>query len=140
MPSHGYGFVYPVVIAPAYRLFSSVPDAYAAVKAINAVVMSLAAVPAYFLARRVLRPGLALVVAALTVAVPSMLYTGTVMTENVFYPLFLLAALALVTTLERPTPARQVAPARRVRARVPRARSRRSRSSPPPRPRRSCTR
>src|SRR5262245_16396431 len=56
VPSHGYGFVYPVLIAPAYRLFSSVPDAYAAVKAINAVVMSLTAVPAYFLARRVLRP------------------------------------------------------------------------------------
>ncbi len=23
VPSHGYGFVYPVVIAPAYRLFAS---------------------------------------------------------------------------------------------------------------------
>jgi hypothetical protein len=106
--SHGYGYVYPILLAPAYRLFASIPDAYAAVKAINAVVMSLTAVPAYFLARRVLRPGLALVVAALTVAVPSMLYTGTVMTENVFYPLFVLAALALVTTLERPTPLRQL--------------------------------
>src|SRR5205085_1682201 len=50
VPSHGYGFVYPVVIAPAYRFFASVPDAYAAAKAINAVAMSLAAVPAYFLA------------------------------------------------------------------------------------------
>ena len=34
-------------------LFGSVPDAYAAAKAINALVMSLAAVPVYFLARRV---------------------------------------------------------------------------------------
>jgi hypothetical protein len=108
VPSHGYGFVYPIVIAPAYRLFASVPDAYAAVKAINAVVMSLAAVPAYLLARRVLASAPALAVAALTVAVPSMLFTGTVMTENVFYPLFLLAALALMTTLERPTPSRQL--------------------------------
>ena len=56
VPSHGYGFVYPVVLAPAYRLYSAVPDAYAAAKAINAVVMSLAAVPAYFLGRRLLRP------------------------------------------------------------------------------------
>ena len=54
VPSHGYGFVYPILIAPAYRLFSAVPDAYAAAKAINGVVMSLAAVPAYFLARRLL--------------------------------------------------------------------------------------
>ena len=106
--SHGYGFVYPVVIAPAYRLFSAIPDAYAVAKAINGVVMSLAAVPAYFLARRLLSPWHALVVAALTVTVPSMLYTGTIMTENVFYPLFLVVAVALVAMLERPTALRQV--------------------------------
>ena len=108
VPSHGYGFVYPVLIAPAFRIYSSIPDAYAAAKVINAVVMSLAAVPAYFLARRLLRPSFALAVAALTVAVPSMLYTGTLMTENAFYPLFLVVALALVAMLERPTPVRQV--------------------------------
>src|ERR1041385_9148434 len=85
VPSHGYGFVYPVVIAPAYRISTAVPDAYAAAKAINAVVMSLAAVPASSLARRLLRPSFALVVAALSVLIPSMLYTGTLMTENAFY-------------------------------------------------------
>ncbi len=37
-----------------------------------------------------------------------MLYTGTLMTENAFYPLFVLAALLLVLTLERPTALRQV--------------------------------
>jgi hypothetical protein len=108
VPSHGYGFVYPVVLAPAWRLFASVPDAYDAAKAIDAVVMSLAAVPAYFLARRLLPVRLALVAAALTVSVPSMLYTGTLMTENAFYPVFLTCVLALVATLERPTAARQV--------------------------------
>jgi len=108
VPSHGYGFVYPILLAPAWRLFSSVPDAYVAAKLTNSVVMSLAAVPAYFLARRLLPSRLALVVAVLTVAVPSMLYTGTLMTENAFYPLFLTCVLALVAMLERPTPARQV--------------------------------
>ena len=54
VPSHGYGFVYPVLIAPAWALFTSIPSAYAAAKAINAVAMSLAAIPAYFLARRIL--------------------------------------------------------------------------------------
>jgi hypothetical protein len=44
----------------------------------------------------------------LTVLVPSMLYTGTLMTENAFYPLFLFACLALVAMLERPTAFRQV--------------------------------
>lgn len=104
--SHGYGFVYPVLIAPAFRLFSSVPHAYAAAKAIDSVLMSLAAVPAYLIARRVVRPGLAVLAAALAVAVPSMVYTGTLMTENVFYPLFLTCALLLVLVLEEPTAVR----------------------------------
>jgi Dolichyl-phosphate-mannose-protein mannosyltransferase len=102
VPDHGLGFVYPVLIAPAFRV-ASVVDAYAYAKAINALVMSLAAVPAYFLARRVVAPGLALVAAILTVSVPSMLYTGTLMTENAFYPLFVLVALVLAVTLERPS-------------------------------------
>ena len=109
VPSTGYGFVYPALIAPAWRLHGAVPDAYATAKQINAVVMSVAAVPAYALARRLLGMWPSLVVAVLTVLVPSMLYTGTLMTENAFYPLFLLACLALVVTLERPTAFRQVA-------------------------------
>jgi hypothetical protein len=108
VPSNGYGFVYPALIAPAFGLFASVPHAYAVAKGINAVVMSLAAIPAYFLARRLVAPVPALVAAALTVVIPSMLYTGMLMTENVFYPLFLLAALLLMLALERPTPLRQL--------------------------------
>ncbi len=107
VPSNGYGFVYPALIAPAFRLFDSVPRAYAAAKDINAVVMSLAAIPAYLLARRLVSPLQSLFAALLTVAIPSLLYTGTLMTENAFYPLFLLIALLLVVTLERPTPLRQ---------------------------------
>jgi hypothetical protein len=102
VPAHGFGFLYPILIAPAFRI-ASVPSAYGVAKAIDTVVMSLAAVPAYFLARRVVQPGLALVVSLLTVAVPSMVYTGMLMTENLFYPLFLCCALALVAVLERPT-------------------------------------
>ena len=41
-------------------------------------------------------------------AVPSLVYTGTVMTENAFYPLFLTVSLVLVLVLERPTLTRQV--------------------------------
>jgi len=108
VPSNGYGFVYPALIAPAFGLFDAVPHAYAVAKGINAVVMSLAAIPAYLLARRLLDPVPSLVAAALTVAIPSMLYTGTLMTENVFYPIFLVTTLVLVLTLERPTPLRQL--------------------------------
>ncbi len=104
----GYGVLYPMLIAPAYAVFDRVPDAYAAIKTINSLVMSLAAIPAYFLARRVVGQSLSLVAAVIAVAVPSMVYTAVVMTENAFYPVFLLATLALVALLERPTTARYV--------------------------------
>src|SRR5436190_12055827 len=106
---HGaYGAVYPILIAPAWRLFASVPDAYAAAKTIGSIVMSLTAIPVYFLARRVLTPLPSLSAAFLAVAVPSLMYTGTLMTENVFYPVFACVALALVLMLERPTFLRQL--------------------------------
>ena len=75
--------------------------------------MSLAAVPAYFLARRVAREGLALLAALLAVAIPSLAYTGTVMTENVFYPLFLARSRSCSSlVLERPSRASSRAPPR----------------------------
>ena len=101
-----FSALYPVAIAPAYLLFESIPSAYAAAKAINGVLFSLAAVPTYLLARRMVRPGLALAAAVLAVAVPGALYAGMLMTENLFYPLVAAAALALVLALERPTPLR----------------------------------
>ncbi len=100
--------IYPLLLAPVYAVFDALPDAYAAVKALNAIVMSLAAIPAYLLARRVLPVWPSLLAALLAVALPSMVYTGTVMTENVFYPAFLLVAWALVRMLERPTMASQL--------------------------------
>ena len=57
--------------------------------------MSLAAIPTYFIARRVLGTWLSLAAAAFAVAIPSMVYTGTLMTENAFYPVFLAAVLVL---------------------------------------------
>jgi len=109
VPSPGYGIVYPLLISPAYALFEGLTDAYAAVKALNALVMSLAAIPAYLLARRVVGQGLSLLAAVLAISLPSLVYTGSVMTENAFYPVFLVCALLLTLVLERATPARQAA-------------------------------
>src|SRR5215207_1481688 len=103
------GPVYPLLIAPAYALFERIPDAYDAARAINAVVMSLAALPAYLLARRVLDVLHSLGAALLTVALPSMLYTTVIMTENAFYPVFLACVLVMALALERPTVVRQLA-------------------------------
>jgi hypothetical protein len=104
----GFGPGYPLLIAPAYAIFDDLAHAYAAAKAINAVLMSLAAVPVYLIARRVVSVPLALVSAALALAIPSFLYTGTIMTENAFYPAFCLALLGLLAALELPTLWRQL--------------------------------
>ena len=53
VPTSGYSVLYPVLLAPAYAIFDVLPSAYAAAKATNAVAMSLAAVPAWLIARRV---------------------------------------------------------------------------------------
>lgn len=107
---HGdYGFVYPLLLSPAYRLLGPMTDVYQWMRAINALVMSSAVLPAYLLARRVLRPAAALAAAALAVGLPSMAYVGTLMTENAFYPIFLWLAFALVVVLERPTARNQIA-------------------------------
>ncbi len=100
---NGYGVLYPVLIAPAYALFDSLTDAYAAVKIVNSLAMSLAAVPAYLIARRVVPGGLALFGALLAVALPSFVYTATVMTENLYYPLALLVMWTTLLALDHPS-------------------------------------
>jgi glycosyltransferase involved in cell wall biosynthesis len=98
-----YGFVYPLLLSPVYSALGPMVDVYRWTQAVNALVFCSAVVPAYLLARRVVRPPAALAAAALAVLVPSGAYAGTIMTENVFYPVFLWLALALVAALERPT-------------------------------------
>jgi hypothetical protein len=92
----------PLVQSPAW-LLSSMTDAYAAAKLLNAAVMSAAVFPAFFLARRVVRPSYALVTAAAAVTTPGMLYHGYLMSEALAYPVFLCAVLVLVRGVERPS-------------------------------------
>jgi len=108
-PVSGYSLLYPALIAPAYALFDDLPAAYAMAKAIGAVTMSFAALPAYLLARRVVGRWVALLAAAIAVAIPSMAYTGTITTESLFYPVSLGVALVLVRYLARPTTGRLLA-------------------------------
>ena len=71
--------------------------------------MSLSAIPAYLLARRLAGTRAAICAAVLTLALPAMVYTSTIMTENAFLPVFLFWVLAVVAALERPTVLRQLA-------------------------------
>jgi glycosyltransferase involved in cell wall biosynthesis len=104
----GYGYVYPLLLAIPYAVANHMTDVYAFARVLNALVMSSVVVPVYLLARRVVRPGAALAAAALSVAAPPLVYVASLMTENVFYPLFAWLALALVAALDRPTLRRQL--------------------------------
>src|SRR3954468_691443 len=68
----------PLVQAPAWVL-GSMTDAYAAAKLINAVVMSSAVFPAYWLARRLVRPSYELMTAAAAAATPALVYHSYLM-------------------------------------------------------------
>ena len=54
----GWGLVYQALIAPAWVVFDDPMHAYHAALIVNALLMSLAAVPAYFLARMFVSGGL----------------------------------------------------------------------------------
>ena len=99
----GWGVVYPALIAPAWVVFGDAVQAYHAALSINAFLMSLAAVPAYCLTRMVVGRGESVAVAAMTVLVPSMAYSGVLMTENACYAAFLLAVFLLARAVRSPT-------------------------------------
>src|SRR5437588_9892566 len=92
----------PSVLAPGWWLHS-MPDAYVAAKLLNAAVMSAAVFPAYWLARRVVRPSFALLTATAAVATPAMVYHGYLMSEALAYPVFLCAVAVIVRGVEKPS-------------------------------------
>lgn len=99
--------IYPILVSPAWFASSTV-TAYALAKALNVVLMTLAAVPFFLWARRLTRPAYALAATGLVLALPTGLYAGLIMSESAFMPAFLAALIALALALERPTPLRQV--------------------------------
>jgi hypothetical protein len=107
VPVFGWGEVYPSLIAPAWAFFDDPVRAYHVALGINALVMSLAAIPAYLLARLFVARRAALLVALFTLLGPSMSYTGVVMTENAFYPVFLLAVWLIARSVREPSAANQ---------------------------------
>src|SRR5207247_3335919 len=76
---------------------------YSVLKVVQAVVMSLAAVPVYVWCRSLASRGYALLAAALTLALPQLAYSGLVMSEVAFYPLFVLAGWAMARALAAPS-------------------------------------
>jgi len=106
-PTAFYSLVYPALVGLPLSL-GDLERGYTLLKGIQALVMSLTAVPVYFWARRLGANGWAFVAAALTLALPGLAYSGLIMTEVAFYPVMTLAAWALATALARPTRRNQV--------------------------------
>jgi hypothetical protein len=111
----GEHYFFPAILAPLVQspawLLSSMTDAYTAAKVINAVVMCAAVFPAYWLARKIVRPSSALLTATATVSAPALFYHGYLMSEALAYPVFIGAVAALAHAL--------TAPSRRTAALVP---------------------
>ena len=90
----GYSLLYPI-LAGAPLSIGTPATGYATLKVVQALVVSLTAVPVFLYARRAMSERWALVAAALSLASPILLYAGFVMTEVLFYPLAAWALLAI---------------------------------------------
>jgi hypothetical protein len=107
--SHFPALLQPVLTAPAW-LVDDVGTAYHLVQLSAALAMSLAAIPVYWLARRLgLGAWVALGLAALALALPDLVYASWVVAEPFAYPLVLAATASAVAALARPSPKAQLA-------------------------------
>jgi hypothetical protein len=101
-----YNLGYPLVVSPAW-LADSMETTYTLAKTINVLLMATALIPLYLWARRLVSPLHAAVATGLTAFMPSFLYGGMIMTENAFFPAFVLSVFTFGLLLERPTLRRQ---------------------------------
>jgi hypothetical protein len=90
--------IYSYLIAPFWWIHST-HTAYSGIKYLNAFMMSLAAVPTYFLARMLVSRRAALVTAVLAVAIPGMSYVTTIIPESLAYTWFALCSWLIVRAL-----------------------------------------
>ncbi|MGZ4415932.1 MAG: hypothetical protein ACXVRZ_16385 [Gaiellaceae bacterium] len=104
---HFPGVLVPYLMAPAW-LIHDVDIAYRVSLAWGSLWFSLAALPAFALARRVgVSPPGALLVSVFALIVPDAAFTSTLLTEPYAYPLFLTTIFVAVETMASPTRARQ---------------------------------
>lgn len=95
-------FLYPVSISPAFQLAGSPEGQLNAVHAINAVMMSATAFPAFLMARLLVDRSAAYVAMAFALLVPAMNYVGLVGTEALAYPLCTAAFAGILLACAKP--------------------------------------
>jgi hypothetical protein len=106
LPARFYSLVYPAFVGLPLSL-DDVRLGYSLLKPLQALVMSLAAVPVYLWGRSLMSRWWALAAAALTLTVPGLAYAGLVMTEVAFYPIATLAVWASARAIAETTTGRQ---------------------------------
>ena len=90
--------LYAFLIAPMWWI-KNTQTAYTAIKYLDAVVMCLAALPTYFLARMLVTKRLAFAAALLAIAIPGMSYATFIIPEPLAYPWFALCSWLIVRGL-----------------------------------------
>ena len=104
--AHFPSLAFPLLTAPLWA-FHNPELVYRVTQALNALIASLAAIPAFLLARELrLRATARLGVAALAVALPGLTLASYFSTDVLGYALCLCALLAAVRALDQPTPRR----------------------------------
>ena len=101
-----FSLLYPAFLGLPLHVFGTA-SGYEVAKWLQALAMSLAAVPVYLWGRTLVSEGWALAAAALALCVPELGLTSFLLTEVLFYPLFVLTAWLMARALLRPTVGRQ---------------------------------
>lgn len=102
-PAHFPALLEPLLAAPFWLQRDAVL-AYRLTQGMHAVVISLAAIPAYLLARKLgLGKGLSLALAVVALSFPDLTFSSSMLAEPIAYPLALGTVYAAVRTLETPS-------------------------------------
>src|SRR5438105_6214255 len=106
--AHFPALLEPLLAAP-FWLTGNAELAYRLTQGMNALAMSLAAIPVFLLCRRLgLSAAFGLGAAAIAVAAPDLLFANFVLADPIAYPLALTAVWLGVRALDRPTPRAQI--------------------------------
>jgi hypothetical protein len=105
-PTPYYSAVVPLIDGIPLS-FGDLALGYTTLKILQALLMSLAAVPVYVWGRTLMAKRWALTAAVLTLAIPGLAYSGLLMSEVAFYPIVVLAAWSAAAAIESPTRGRQ---------------------------------
>jgi hypothetical protein len=101
-----FGVIYPAFVGLPLHVLGTARG-YALLKFLQALIVSLTAIPVYCWARSLIRVRWALAAAALSLCLPGLALAGFLMTEVVFLPLFVVAAWTMARVLVQPTLGRQ---------------------------------